>query len=188
MIKPPRDSKEIFVVFLLCKYEMFEEQAPNKVNPTPNNTNKRYKERKQETTETFLFEKDRPSDADFDNPVDKGDQQKDYLDQSALLIKPFCHFFLLLQNSEFIIHQTSNKGNTYLQNIVKYFSAQLALLPRRFKHLPQLPFCLCFAKIYADPSRSTLQSQCCRRGEISLWARSTLPRRLLAARCVAHAR
>ena len=80
----------------LGKNEMLEEQAPNQVYPTENQTEESNENSYYYGYKALGFKGGRPSYENFRYPVDNGDQQKEYLNETALFIKPGCKHFMYL--------------------------------------------------------------------------------------------
>ena len=70
---------------------MFEQKAPNEVDPTERQTEEGHENGNDQGNDALRFQERRPSDEDLDDPVyDRNEQQND-LDEPALFVKPCSH-------------------------------------------------------------------------------------------------
>ena len=67
---------------------MLEEEAPDEVQPAERKPEECDEDRHHEGDEALRLEECGPSDKNFHDPVDAGDQEQDDLNESALPIKP----------------------------------------------------------------------------------------------------
>lgn len=88
-------------VLRLGEYHMLEQQAPNHIQPTDEQTAKRNDYRSNQRKDALSLKECRPSYTDFDYPVNERDQKQQYLYKTALLVKP-CSHKLNLRNSLFV--------------------------------------------------------------------------------------
>ena len=121
------------VTLCVRKDEMFEEKAPDEVEPTEGKAEESDQNRDDERDEALRFEEGRPSDDDLNEPVHDGDQEQDDLDESALLVEPCSHNIYLLLVDTFIVHGFMRfvKVLTKIQIIFYWGERVLFLIPPR---------------------------------------------------------
>ena len=71
------------------------DEQPYEIHPTENDAARDRENRKHERKQLRARHIRRPTHAQFNHPVYNGNQQKNYLHQNALFVKPFCHNILL---------------------------------------------------------------------------------------------
>ena len=73
---------------------MLEEQAPDDIDPTPDETDEGNDDGADEADDARLLQESSPADDQLSDPVDDRDQQEKDLNQARLLIEPFHNFHL----------------------------------------------------------------------------------------------
>ena len=93
------------------------DEQPYEINPTENDAARDRENRKHERKQLRARHIRRPTHAQFNHPVYNGNQQKNYLHQNALFVKPFCHnillaprdFFRLYPEASFCFYYTTSR-------------------------------------------------------------------------------
>jgi hypothetical protein len=84
--------------------QLLEKQYPKQIDPTDDNTRgDRNQNTDDQSQQTTLFEKGRPSDNDLGDPVHTGDQEQQKLHQTALFVKPSHDMYLQNKFCTFIL-------------------------------------------------------------------------------------